>query len=142
MDKLNLTYTDALRYLEKAVAEKGEDYVYPSYQEGCEYFESVYGSNTGQPSCIVGHVLSYNGVTREDLGGGLNSSGVLTLNSQHPNGVLDVDDATEDLLVFAQRFQDNGMPWGQAVAEAQNPDRVNKYERLLNFQRTGDPDKP
>lgn len=47
------TYTNAEinAALKAAVEEKGEDYTYPSTLMGCFYQES------GQPSCIVGHVL-------------------------------------------------------------------------------------
>lgn len=130
--RLELTYTDALRLLEKAVADKGEDYVYPHYNDGCAYFEEAFRENAGQPSCIVGHVLSYGGITEEDLNGA-NMTGVRSLTGENSRcHVLDVDDETRELLRAAQAFQDAGMPWGHAVAEAQNPGWEPRYNAYVN----------
>lgn len=116
MEPLELSYTDALRYLEKAVAEKGEDYQYADFRGGlttsCVYFRG------DQPSCIVGHVLYYNGMTRNELNRDIrdfNRSSVQTLSNQ---GFIAVDNDTRHLLQRAQNLQDNGVPWGQAVEGA------------------------
>lgn len=105
--KVSLDYDTALALLERAVAEKGADYAYPrSY---CVYFEP-----DGSPSCIVGHVLAYMGVTRRDVLD-WNRSPVLTLCSLE---VIEADYLTQRLLVLTQMHQDSGTPWGEAVAKA------------------------
>lgn len=56
--------TEALALLNRAVEEKGKDFIYFD-QEGalgaCAYFHDE------EPGCIVGHVLSYVGVKPDDL---------------------------------------------------------------------------
>jgi hypothetical protein len=106
---IKLTYVDALRLLEKAVADKGSGYVYERIpladSQVCQYFHA------GQPSCIVGHVLAYEGVTQADLSDGLNRAGVGALG-------IEVDTETMLLLKLAQRFQDAGVAWGETVLRA------------------------
>lgn len=102
-----LDYGQALVFLEKAIGEKGPDYVYQRMTNGmgCLYFEQ------GQPSCIVGHVLSYMGIDSAPEGQGasraLKSLGVRT------------DFKTTALLDGVQEKQDNGVPWGEALRRAQ-----------------------
>ncbi len=55
-----VTLDDALDALRKAVAEKGEDYIYGSENKHCLYAEFVNGEPT--PRCIVGYALAYLGV--------------------------------------------------------------------------------
>jgi len=111
------TYTDALRLLKKAVADKGEDYKYESVggHYHCQYFDQ------GQPSCIVGHALAADGVTEQDLREAdpsrhLNLVDVGTLAKR---GLLEMDDATQKLLGTVQDEQDCGTPWGEALRIAQ-----------------------
>lgn len=110
-----LDYGQALVFLEKAVADKGPDYVYrrttpvteSEYETGqtCLYFEQ------GQPSCIVGHVMSYMGVTHSREG--INAGHALT------EAGIAADARTRRFLEEVQEKQDNGVPWGEAVRRAQ-----------------------
>lgn len=103
---LKLSYDEALELLNKAVEDKGEDYIYlPPGRDGCVYF------NKGKPSCIVGHVLAAKGVKSTDLNSAYNGSGVTTLD-------IAEDERASLLLIQAQLTQDGGEPWGEAVKTA------------------------
>lgn len=104
-----ITYEMAKDLLQRAVEERGEDYVYPraSSPGGCVYFE-----DDGTPSCIVGHVLAYLGYTKDDIE---------DFNDQSVGAVSDaapMDFQARWLLRDAQIRQDQGTPWGRAVSEA------------------------
>ena len=89
----------------RAVAEKGEDYIYPEDEkdgddgEMCRYFYD------GRPSCIIGHVLSYLGIDEAVEGAGAEVA-------------LDgLGFSYEELRAAdeAQTAQDEGCAWGQAL---------------------------
>lgn len=116
----HLDYGQAVVFLEKAVAEKGANYVYESIeteeaygeydemrdvQTACLYFHD------GQPSCIVGHVLSYMGYTEA-------TEGQSATQAIHNLGI-EADARTQALLSEVQEAQDQGVAWGRAVGEAQ-----------------------
>jgi hypothetical protein len=111
-----LSYEEALDLLNRAIAEKGADYVYQrtADDDSCAYFKN------GEPSCIVGHVLAYKGVTQEDLPENKNTAIVIALR-------IAQDDRTERLLDSAQSYQDTGTPWGDAVKSALE-DTQDNYE--------------
>jgi hypothetical protein len=110
-----LDYGQALVFLEKAIGEKSPDYVYKRVTEmteeeeengqSCLYFEQ------GQPSCIVGHVLSYMGINSAPEGSGAGHA--LTQLGVH------ADPKTKALLEDVQERQDDGVPWGEALRKAQ-----------------------
>jgi hypothetical protein len=99
-----LTYDEAVELLERAVKDRGKDYTYPAELLGtnCVYFKN------GQPSCIVGYVLSYKGVREEDLDSYENGSSVdgLEITGDHRAAVL---------LEWVQAYQDQGISWGESV---------------------------
>lgn len=105
-----IDHVEALALLGRAVNEMGEDYVYPVYDEGfCKYFRE-----DGSPSCIVGFVLDYKGISIEHYA---------TLNAEEVNelragGVIDLTDKAIAVLEAAQRTQDHSGTWGDALAEA------------------------
>lgn len=120
----NLTEAlDFLGYLDKAIAEKGEDYVYhpnrqpdpddpDEFMQMCEYvhIEEVDGEEVMSAACLVGHALAAMGVPLEKINRheGTGASDVLAalgaVTSQ------DVREAARE----AQRQQDMGAPWGEA----------------------------
>lgn len=106
---IELTYEQALEGLERAVAEKGEDYIDPRVDapDGDEG-ECMNWNPDGTPSCIVGHILSYHGGTKDSIGEGT----VLRLRD---NKKLKADRLAYDLLAAAQDYQDRGMTWRDAV---------------------------
>jgi hypothetical protein len=111
MFDFSLNYKEAVELLNRAVAEKGEDFVYPANRSdpntpACVYFAE------GAPSCIIGHVLAYKGVPAEKMEGDpINAAPVVSLH-------IAQDDSTACLLIDAQINQDAGIPWGEAVALA------------------------
>ena len=114
----HITFEQALAGLEKAVRLKGRSYKYepPVVDDAdgltmCMYFET----DSGQPSCIVGHVLADHGVTLESLGP---ANADETVGSLVASDVLALDARTEALLVRAQQEQDNGTSWGEALRQA------------------------
>jgi len=140
----HLSYQDALTFLEKAVADKGADYVYENplrpgseaQTTDCRYFDAEQ-----QPSCILGHVLVHLGVKPFDFYGQHNTTGIASLiASEHP--VIALDDAagvisydndslpsvscsltqspTYNLIAWAQSYSDKGVPWGQVVEFAKD----------------------
>ena len=122
--KLTIEYEPAVTALKNAVYVMGEDYVYEPEEneallsDGCVYFDVE-----GQPSCLIGHVLSDLGMTSFEPESVENSSSVSTLIAR---GVLKVDDIdplsgsskTAALLAYGQSLNDNRSPWGEAVTQA------------------------
>lgn len=111
---------EAIELLERAVQEKGEDYVDPNAAEeiGCEY-----GDNRGNPVCIVGHVFSYLGMNPDDVYSGgvrstIQSEGVRSRNYRFVEGAPVFTDVAKNVLALAQDHQDQADTWGEALAEA------------------------
>lgn len=113
-----MTYTNAQinAALKKALADRGEDYVYPESEKhkgGC-----MYATEDGAPSCIVGYVLHV--LDPEKF------AEVATWERKKGTGDTAVDDAWRDLdldfqldqveaLRMAQVKQDRGDTWGTAA---------------------------
>lgn len=93
--------------MERAVALKGEDYVYemPGGGDTCLYrYED-------KPSCIIGHVL-------EDLGVPYSPDWERTTSNYVLKTMLGIEDETLcSASVYAQGEQDNGGTWGQALSD-------------------------
>ncbi|WP_037355444.1 hypothetical protein [Amycolatopsis orientalis] len=107
----------ALELLERAVKEKGADYLYPrTYTAGlpvCAY------ERNGKPSCLVGTALSYTGVTVEQLremdAAGYASFARLYMDDRLP---VELTDDAVDVFQAAQTAQDIGDIWGTALEKA------------------------
>lgn len=111
----------AVELLRQQVERVGAEYVYqlPANERQCVYFDAA-----GCPSCIVGYVLADLGVSV----GGVHESG-RTPGSQFDmgNGIaiaaVDVDgvaltEGARSVLAMAQRAQDQGETWGEALERA------------------------
>ena len=114
-----LTAEKARELLARAVAEKGEDYVY-EWQEGAYTYACMY-FHGDQPGCIIGHLLAYQGVKPEDLGD-YNTWDVGTLAEQDldvgtlaEQGLIDAPLPVVKALAKAQLAQDDGATWGEAL---------------------------
>lgn len=108
---VDITLDEAKELLARAVSEKGADYVYEQQDGKCVYYTS-----DGSPSCLVGWVLSYKGLTNEDL---LAADSVIAeVGDLAEEGLLKVDNETLALLTVAQVEQDQGQTWGRSVEEA------------------------
>ena len=122
---IDLTPEVALDLLAKAVAKRGEDYVYEKldYASGleCRY------AHRGAPSCLVGEVLFEAGITlaalvrfdRDEIG---NPSALVDTDS------LDIPFATAFALDRAQQAQDTGKTWGAALQAARDYVADNRTE--------------
>jgi hypothetical protein len=110
---VEITLQDAKDLLARTVKEKGENYTYTTVDGECVYFDPA----TGCPSCMVGHVLSYKGITLKalELGEVSNTTDVADLVS---GLVIEVDVETQYLLTLAQSNQDEGSTWGRALKTA------------------------
>lgn len=116
---------EALALLERAVAEKGEDYIYPQLAKVAGKF--IYGPDdyhsdngvcvyqtryTRQPACIVGHALHYRGLLQNVVDAGRNEGcGPHILADKL--GLFTGDAA--DFLSEVQGAQDGGKTWGAAL---------------------------
>lgn len=111
-----MTFTEAL---EAAVAERGEDWTYPKYQEvpgscldtewhyvggACRYVTRT----ANEPACIIGLALTKMGFTPRQLDARASAGSMME--------VLDVGTTDErDAAYTAQRKQDTGGTWGEAL---------------------------
>lgn len=121
---MELTYDRAVELLERAVAERGVDYVYPEDEKAqydphreqqCSYYV---GNNGGfRPSCIIGMVIDYLGLREQFLANRGLYEGNPGTNVLSALGVA-FDKTTLSLLGEAQTQQDNGATWGDAVERA------------------------
>lgn len=108
---------EALALLERAVAEKGEDYIYPNGGRGDDFHSEngacVYQTRyTKQPACIVGHALYYKDLLQYVVDADYNEgTGPHTL--AYALGVFTT--AAADFLNEVQSAQDAGKTWGAAL---------------------------
>lgn len=102
---IELDYDETLSLLNRAVAEKGEDYTADD-----QYFKD------GQPHCIVGHVLAYKGldINSSEYEGEFPYEGMAV----HEIRTLYCDEKAMHLLTLVQEYQDEGWYWGEAVNDA------------------------
>lgn len=129
---MKITYEDAVLLLKQIVADRGEDWVYPDFNdcqecadrqedgdgyycswhmnEGCRYF-----TEEGQPACIVGEFFSRT-LHPDDLNRfHLEGRTVIDALQYLP---MEVDEQTRSLLLTAQQSQDTGHSWGNALTRA------------------------
>lgn len=129
MQKIDLE--TAVRELDRAVAEKGSDYIYgldkrdTDTEEDFGNYECNYADldpETGEfvPGCIVGQVFYACGASKDDLANIMGSVNQVVFTKG-----FDVDRDALDLLSKAQRLQDTGYMWGDAVRKAKESCGVN-----------------
>lgn len=111
---------EALELLERAVQEKGADYIDPSAVKanGCEY-----ATDDGLPSCIVGHVFYYLGVDPSKVNNGsvrvvIDNGGIVALSGEYIDDSPTFSYGAVSVLQEAQIVQDTKGTWGAALAEA------------------------
>ena len=108
----------ALQALEQAVAKRGESFVYTSRylkESVCRYVDAPMGGGAFEPACIVGVALSELGWTTEEIKG-IRNTNVLEMVAFTPR--LEGDHEAFEIWMVAQKAQDGGQTWGQALAEA------------------------
>lgn len=112
-----MTYTkeEVMTALREVVAEKGSEYVYP--ERVCRYAKV-----TGEPSCIVGHVIhkldpeAFNKIAIAEAEGSATVDELVAL-EWIPSDFW--DSQAEDALCTAQLLQDMYRTWGEALASAE-----------------------
>ena len=101
------------------VAQEQPEHVYERGEVGkCNY------ERNGQPSCIVGHAMHRLGVSTFDLRefDAAEDSAIGDIIMMNPD-MFDKDDKLGmELVIEAQDNQDQGVPWGQAVAKGDRND--------------------
>lgn len=127
---IELTMERTKELLAEAVAERGWDYVYvtpdgvqltPDSGINCFY---VHHRNAEGPlpepvaGCIAGLVLHKAGVSLETLAKHESEPADVALGYLMEEAVVHAEGGVPALLRNVQRRQDNGHPWGQAVANS------------------------
>lgn len=108
-----LTYDKTVELLDRAIAEKGEDYVYlpvTMIRDDDPETLCLYFNEDDTPGCIIGHVMHYLGVTPTRGIEGVSGSVALK------DLGIKVDEPTAVLINNTQSKQDQGTPWGDAVS--------------------------
>lgn len=112
MNKPTITEADFTAAIEKAVADKGADYVYnPRHDRTCVYTED------GEPSCIVGTALVNLGFEPNPKWDTAPRSGVFE-DTAADTILPHFFDIPGDVVLAARKAQieqDNGGTWGQAL---------------------------
>lgn len=111
----------ALRLLTHAVQRNGAGFTYTrplvagNPTPVCSYF-----TDDSAPSCIVGHVLRDFGAPADLIRLRGNSIGVYSLAArlEMASDEFQISKAAVKVLVAAQEVQDEGLPWGDALARA------------------------
>lgn len=129
---MRIDYEDAVLLLKQIVADRGEDWVYPNFDEcqecsdlrreeenawcdwhtneGCRYF-----TEQGQPACIVGEFFTRTLQPEDYNRFYLEGRTVIDALQFLP---MEVDEQTSKLLLVAQQSQDTGHTWGSALTRA------------------------
>jgi len=136
---LKLTLDKVHQMVERAIEEKGADYIYPNAGGPCSYVDFDYSERetTLERGCIVGHIfidelkldmlkLSDSSINEENAVGFL---GHLARESEieMPDN-HDERQAIWKYLSALQQSQDNGRTWGQAHEMAKLGLAWNKYD--------------
>lgn len=107
----------ALELLRKAVADKGEEYVYPHANSGCVNVEYDDDIEEYYPSCIVGHALYHAGIDPAVIAeAGADEASVEELSYY---GIAEFSEDAENVMSMAQLLQDRGFLWGVALKAAE-----------------------
>lgn len=122
MTDKKIPYLSQKKFIElakKAVAKMGPDYIYrPPGGYGCVYFDEE-----GEPSCILGHIISDLGITSENVGNHNSKTCDKIIGSKNDSPwrgkiMVHASPRVQVALRDLQRKQDMGVPWGRALEEA------------------------
>lgn len=116
----------ALRLLAQVVKEHGEDFVYKSVGFSCIYFDGAqdqYGDvfipNTDRPSCLIAQVAAAWG--NQEFIDFLAKHNATGLGGLWDKGLGEfLTPGAYQVLVVAQRQQDDFRPWGEALRAARS----------------------
>lgn len=134
---LELTLEKVHAMVEKAIEEKGADYVYPNWGPSCHYVDRDKFTDDVERGCIVGHIFI------DELKLDMNELAGLTVNEESAyqflihlarrgEVALPADnrkrDAILNYLSALQQSQDHGKPWGIAHEKAKDGITWKNYE--------------
>ena len=110
-----LTKNAVQEALDKAIAERGADYVYDS-SNGCHYADWAEVTEVPAPSCVVGFVVdAIDHETFEAVAQYEASEGTFAVPELAEYGLAQFEDEdVQQALALAQEAQDDGLTWGQA----------------------------
>lgn len=117
---LELTLVKARELVERAIEEKGSDYVYGKYDDdACLYVHGLgdWGSEP-TPGCIVGCALILGGLDVTDFIGINELSAPAALDELSKRGLVHTSDEAQTYLEILQTNQDRGKTWGEANEKA------------------------
>lgn len=119
---INLDYKTALKFLQDAIEERGEDFVYLPEGDACLYVHDNRDGTGSIPGCIVGLALNKAGIDLEllrrfDIDGGTTANQVLS-NLETSEELTVLDASTYTLYNIVQRRQDSGHTWGESLKYA------------------------
>ena len=119
---IEITKQSLIEGLEAIVAEYGADYVYPAKERrGRSEDRECFYVHEGQPDCIVGKFLHSVGVPLERLqeaDDSADASAMTLLTELAWANVINADLGVRQALSVAQRWQDWGYTWGDALQRA------------------------
>lgn len=117
---VRITYALAKEAMERAVAEKGEDYIVNAYSGNqprsraaggiCRYSDPY---DARKPSCLVGNVFWQWGLLAEAHEHESTNAAEVLRHLSTPS-----TNSASSLLYWAQVRQDDGLTWGEALAYA------------------------
>jgi hypothetical protein len=119
-----ITWDQIQSVLDDLVAEKGADYVYePPVSEYGDHEDCQY-LHHGEPGCLIGHLLVRLGEDEDWLASREGENALDVVKYSH----LEFEDRTHvaTFLAQAQGYQDDCIPWGQAVRMAREVDRASR----------------
>ena len=116
---LTITFDQMLEAIKRAVAERGEDFVYPddwrvkdhpAFPNTCVYF-----NDDGSRSCIIGMAMGY-----IDPKFPLTEFKAIGENFEAATktGILEIEEDAANLATIVQDEQDSNVPWGLALENA------------------------
>lgn len=105
------TNTQIKEATKHALELKGEHYIYEKRAGGCVY------AVQGEPSCLVGHIFAEIDPEAFKKLAELDFTDDSSLPEAILEGILDLTYEQECALGRAQRAQDEGVAWGEAVEE-------------------------
>lgn len=109
---IELTYPVVLDLGNRAVADRGSDYVYETHDGEpmlCKYVHE------GQPDCMVGWILAAAGLTLVNAYNRCGGSDDL-LNHLDEHDLVNASEAARRFLRAVQSKQDQGYTWGESLA--------------------------
>lgn len=117
--KARFSLDDVLEAARAIVSEKGESYIYPRVRGRC-----LYADGEGGPSCLVGHVINrLDPQAFDKVAQCERDRETRTATNLISSEFLDSDFWTHDAewaMHIIQLRQDEGAPWGEALACAED----------------------